>query len=654
MDRRLISFAYGYRRWLVLNVAAQWFSMLANVAAICSVGWLCDRLLTAGVVEGRELGLAACVFAAALVARFAFACLGSLAVQRVCAGVKSAMRNAVYAKLLELGPSYTQRFSTSEVVQVASEGVDQLEMYFGRYLPQLFYAVLAPFTLFAIVETISMPAAVILLVCVPLIPVCIVAVQKIAGRLFKRYWGTYTELGDIFLEDVQGMTTLKINQADGFYQRKMNEAAERFRLITMSVLRMQLNSIIVMDLVAYGGAAVGIVVAAWQLASGAIGFAGALVIVLLAAEFFIPMRTLGSYFHVAMNGMSASKKIFAILDAPVPEPGTAHLPAGSLDVAFEEVGFSYAGSARPDSAADAGMGGSGMGAGHGARRNPLGPGSMASLKSAAEQAGVAGAKKGAAECAGDAASEQGKRVLDGFTLTARAGSLTGIVGLSGCGKSTAVNLLVHRMRGYEGSIRVGGVELSQIPTAELLSRVTLVGNASYLFAGTVADNLRMARPGATDAEMRDVLTKVRIWDFFEAAEGLATPIAERAANLSGGQRQRLALARALLHGGDVFVFDEATSNIDPESEAVIMEAVESLARDHAVLLISHRLACVRNADVIALVEGGRVAELGSHAELVARGGSYARMFEEQRALEEYGRGGESAGDAGETANEEVR
>ncbi len=598
VDKRLLSFATRLRRWLVLNVAAQWFAMLANVAAVFSLGWALARLQGAtggagasGSVGARELLVVAGVFAVALAVRFACGFVAARASHRVCCGVKAKMRDAVYGKLLELGPSYTQDFSTSEIVQVASEGVDQLEMFFGKYLPQLFYSVLAPLTLFAVVAPINMTCAVVLLVCVPLIPVCIMAVQRIAGRLFKHYWGSYTELGDIFLEDVQGMTTLKINGADEHYQRKMNEAAERFRVITMRVLLMQLNSIIVMDLIAYGGAAVGIIVAASQLASGALGLAGALVIVLLAAEFFIPMRTLGSFFHVAMNGMSASKKIFALLDAPTPAPGTAHLPEGPLDVVFDGVGFAY---------------------GQGAKR-------------AADSQG-----------ADDRGAEPARQVLTGLDLVVPAGGFVGLVGLSGCGKSTAVNLLVHRMRAYTGSIRLGGVELRDVDTAELLSCVTLVGNASYLFAGTVADNLRMADPAADERAMRSSLERVRILDFFEAHGGLSARIEERGSNLSGGQRQRLALARALLRDSDVYLFDEATSNIDAESERIIMEVVRELARTHTVLLISHRLSCVRDADAIAYMEGGRVVELGTHEDLVARGGAYARIFSEQHELETYG------------------
>lgn len=598
MDKRLLSFATGLRRWLVLNVAAQWFAMLANVAAVFSLGWVLARLQGAtggtgasGSVGAHELLVVAGVFVVALVVRFACGFVAARASHRVCCGVKAKMRDAVYGKLLELGPSYTQDFSTSEVVQVASEGVDQLEMFFGKYLPQLFYSVLAPLTLFAVVAPINMTCAVVLLVCVPLIPVCIMAVQRIAGRLFKHYWGSYTELGDIFLEDVQGMTTLKINGADEHYQRKMNEAAERFRVITMRVLLMQLNSIIVMDLIAYGGAVVGIIVAASQLASGALGLAGALVIVLLAAEFFIPMRTLGSFFHVAMNGMSASKKIFALLDALTPAPGTARLPEGPLDVVFDGVGFAY---------------------GQGAKR-------------AADSQG-----------ADDRGAEPARQVLTGLDLVVPAGGFVGLVGLSGCGKSTAVNLLVHRMRAYTGSIRLGGVELRDVDTAELLSRVTLVGNASYLFAGTVADNLRMADPAADERAMRSSLERVRILDFFEAHGGLSARIEERGSNLSGGQRQRLALARALLRDSDVYLFDEATSNIDAESERIIMEVVRELARTHTVLLISHRLSCVRDADAIAYMEGGRVVELGTHEDLVARGGAYARIFSEQHELETYG------------------
>lgn len=575
MDKRLLSLARGHARWLAANVACQWAAMLANVGAVLSLCWVAGRLSSGLAVGWRELGLAAAAFGLALAARFACSVLASMAAERVCAGVKEDLRERVMAKLLELGPSYTaQGFSTSEVVQVASEGVDQLEAFFGRYLPQLFYAVLAPLTLFSVLAPVDLPSAAVLLVCVPLIPVCIALVQTIAGRLFKRYWGSYTELGDIFLEDVQGMTTLKINQADGFYQRKMNEAAERFRVATMNVLRMQLNSIIVMDLVAYGGAAVGMVVAASRLASGAVGFAGALAVVLLAAEFFIPMRTLGSYFHVAMNGMAASKKLFAILDAPAPEQGSAHLPEGPLEVEFRGVTFAYPGAEKP--------------------------------------------------------------VLDGLDLAARPGGMTGLVGLSGSGKSTAAGLLAQRLRGYGGHILVGGVELSEVPASELLARVTLVDSDSYLFAGTVADNLRMADPAATPERMRAALEAASVWGFFEAAQGLDTRIEERASNLSGGQRQRLALARALLHGGDVFVFDEATSNIDAESEAAVMETVARLARERTVVVISHRLANVAPARDIVLLEGGRVAEEGTHEELVALGGSYARIYAEQRELESYG------------------
>ena len=448
----------------------------------------------------------------------------------------------------------------------------QLETYFAAYLPQLFYALLAPLTLFVALAFVSVPAAVVLLVCVPLIPVAIAAVQTWAKRLLGRYWGQYTELGDTFLENLQGLTTLKVYQADEFKQAEMNEQAEKFRRITMRVLTMQLNSITIMDLVAYGGAAAGVAVALTQMAAGAVGLGGCLAIILLAADYFIPMRQLGSFFHVAMNGMAASEKIFRLLDLPEPPAGGAAFP-GRCDVCARDLRFSYDGE---------------------------------------------------------------REVLGGVDLDVPAGGFVAVVGESGCGKSTLAALLLGRLRGYAGSLAVGGVEVGALDAADLLANVTYVGHESYLFKGTVRENLLVAAPAASDDALWSALEATRLAGFLRGEDGLDTMLAERGSNLSGGQRQRLAIARALLHATPVYVFDEATSNVDAESEEAIMDAVRGLAGRATVILISHRLANVVGADKIFVLDGGRVVEHGRHDDLVAAGGRYATLWRAQRELEEYG------------------
>ena len=489
--------------------------------------------------------------------------------------VKKTLREKIYRKLLRLGSSYKEQVNTSEVVQVAVEGVDQLETYFGAYLPQFFYAMLAPLTLFGVLAFVSLPAALVLLVCVPLIPAAIVAVQRWAKKLLAKYWGQYTALGDSFLENLQGLTTLKIYQADEYKQQEMDRQAEQFRRITMKVLTMQLNSITIMDLIAYGGAALGAILAATQFAASRISLDGALLILLLAADFFIPMRLLGSFFHIAMNGMAASDKIFRLLDLPEPARGSETL-GDDLTICCRDLGFGY----QPE-----------------------------------------------------------KPVLRGLELEIPMGSFTALVGESGCGKSTLSALLMGRNRGYTGSVTVGGLELRDIREDSLLGAFTYVSHQSYLFKGTVADNLRMARPDASDAALWQVLEQVKLADFVRSEQGLDTPVAERGSNLSGGQCQRLALARALLADSPAYIFDEATSNIDVESENDIMEVIRRLAKTKTVLLISHRLANVEFADKIYVLEKGRLAESGSHSVLLARGGCYARLWNAQAELENYGKEG---------------
>lgn len=431
-----------------------------------------------------------------------------------------------------------------------------------------------PFTLFAVLAFVSIKAAAVLLICVPLIPVVIVVIQKIAKRLLSKYWGQYTQLGDTFLENLQGLTTLKIYQADEFKNLKMNEESEKFRKITMKVLTMQLNSITVMDLVAYGGAALGIIMAATEFNADAVGFAGCFAIILLSADFFIPMRQLGSFFHVAMNGMAASDKIFRLIDLTEPEPRSAEISHEKCGIKIENLRYSY---------------------------------------------------------------EENREVLHGINIEIPEHSFIAIVGESGCGKSTIAAVLMGRNRGYNGSVKIGGTELSEISEESLMRNVTYISHNSYLFKGTVRDNLLMGDPSADDGTLWDVLEKTNLADFLRSENDLDTALSENAANLSGGQRQRLALARALLHDSPIYIFDEATSNIDADSENEIMEQITGLAETKTVILISHRLANCINSDLIYAMENGTVIERGTHEKLLENGGLYARLWNAQRQLENLGR-----------------
>ena len=571
INKRLIAAVPESRKYIAGNVLCQWVSLLANIALLGTLAGLLASLAAGLPERGRTL-VPLGVAAAALAVRAACTLLASRMSFRSARAVKRTLRERLYRKLLALGPSYQEQVNTSEVVQVAVEGIDQLETYFGSYLPQFFYAMLAPVTLFAVLAPVSFPAAVVLFLCVPLIPLSIVAVQRWAKKLLSKYWGQYTALGDTFLEDLQGLTTLKIYQADGYKQEQMDQQAERFRKITMKVLTMQLNSITIMDLVAYGGAAMGILLAVSQFRAGAVDLAGCLLIIVLAADFFLPMRLLGSFFHIAMNGMAASEKMFRILDLPVPAAGDQPFPA-DCSIRCENVGFSY---------------------------------------------------------------DPGREVLTGISLACPAGSFTALVGESGCGKSTLAALLTGRNRGYTGSITVGGVELSQLDEEGLLQNVTYISHQSHLFKGTVEENLRLARPDASQEDLWQALEQVNLAAFLRGEQGLSTQLLEGASNLSGGQRQRLALARSLLHNSPVYLFDEATSNIDVESENDIMAVIRQLAKERTVLLISHRLANVVDAQQIYVLEHGAVAERGTHQQLLEQGGLYRRLWDAQYALEHYG------------------
>lgn len=570
IDKRLIALVPESRRYIAANVALQWVALGANILLVGAVSGLLATLWQ-GHVTAARLGGTAALALAALTVRFVCAVGAARMSYLSSKTVKARLRTLLYEKLLRLGTAYREEVQTSAVVQVAVEGVDQLEIYFGQYLPQFFYAMLAPLTLFAVLAPIDAASAAVLLVCVPLIPAAIAAVQTWAKKLLGRYWGQYTALGDTFLENLQGLTTLKIYEADDRKNTEMNAQAEAFRKITMRVLTMQLNSITIMDLIAYGGAAAGMVLAVSRFAAGAVSLQGCLMILLLAADFFLPMRLLGSFFHVAMNGMAASEKIFRLLDTPERPRGKQPVPR-DCTLALDGVIFAY---------------------------DPERP------------------------------------VLQGVTMEFTRGSFTAIAGESGCGKSTVAALLTGRRRCRQGQVTIGGIPLDQVAEESLGRTVTYLSHNSYLFKGTVRENLTMAAPGADDAALWAVLEKVRLADFLRAGQGLDTLLAEKGANLSGGQCQRLALARALLHDSPIYIFDEATSNIDVESENDIMALIRELARTKTVILISHRLANSTGADRIYVMDGGRVVQSGTHAALLAAGGRYAELWNAQQQLEHY-------------------
>ena len=574
INKRLIGTVSESKKYIALNVMFQWISLAANIVMMWSITKLLADLFSGNVDAGRIISAVA-IAGAAVAIRFVCTEAASRMSRLSSKAVKKTLRCMIYKKLLRLGTSYSESVRTSEVVQVAVEGVEQLETYFGAYLPQFFYAMIAPITLFAVLCPINLPCAIVLLICVPLIPAAIVAVQRWAKKLLSKYWGQYTALGDTFLENLQGLTTLKIYQADEFKQNEMDVQSEKFRKITMKVLTMQLNSVTIMDLIAYGGAALGVIMASTQYAAGNVTLSGCLLIILLSADFFIPMRLLGSFFHIAMNGMAASDKIFRLIDLPEPEEKTGTVP-GDCTIVCSGLRFSY---------------------------------------------------------------EKGREILHGVDMEFKMGSFTCIVGESGCGKSTVSSILTGKNRGYTGSLTIGGRELREIGEESLMKSFTYIGSQSYLFKGTVRDNLLMGCPDATDKQLWEALDRARLSDFLKGENGLDTVLSETASNLSGGQRQRLALARALLHDSPVYIFDEATSNIDVESENDIMREIHEIAKSKTVILISHRLANVTAADRIYVIDGGRIAESGTHSMLLEKNGVYLRLWRAQQELENYGTDG---------------
>lgn len=573
---RLIQLLSHSKKYIVYTVFWQWISLLAQITAVFTIadllGHVLNNTLTISHLKSKFL-----LLLGVIVIRYTCERMSARTSYLASVDVKRILREKIYDKMLKLGASYNEYVSSSEAVQVSTEGVEQLETYFSKYLPQLFYSLLAPITLFIILSRVNLKASLVLLICVPLIPMSIVAVQKFAKKLLSNYWSTYTGLGDSFLENLQGLTTLKIYQADKMKAEEMDQESEKFRKITMKVLTMQLNSISVMDIVAYGGAAVGMIIALLEYLHGHINMQGTLCIILLASEFFLPLRLLGSFFHIAMNGMAASDKIFRILDIPEISFGKEVLSDHSLDILLKDVHFSY---------------------------------------------------------------EENREILKGIDMTLQKGSFISLVGESGCGKSTIAGILAGKNRGYTGDITIGGTPLKDVNEKDLMKHIVLIRHNSYLFKGNVEDNLRMADSHATKEEMEAVLDKVNLLGFLNSQDGIKTKLLEKASNLSGGQCQRLAIARALLKKDvSIYILDEAASNIDIESEELIMNAIHELAKTKTVLLISHRLANVVKSDHIYFLQDGQIKEHGSHTELMNQNGAYKHLYEAQMALENYGKEG---------------
>ena len=583
INKRLINEMGDTKKYIKLQVFLQWIALLCNIVMVFTLTSLLQKAINGGV-ETSEIIKTAVIFIVVMAIRHTV-----MYKESVCSGesskvVKSKLRHMIYEKLLKIGDKYQGKFSTSEILQVSAEGVEQLEIYFSKYLPQLFYSLLAPMTLFVLVSFMSLKTAFVLFICVPLIPISIIRIQKFAKKLLAKYWGSYVQLGDHFLDNMQGLTTLKVYQSDEFKNEEMNVDAENFRRITMKVLTMQLNSVTLMDLIAYGGSALGVVFASLEFAQGNIEFSQALAIILLSAEFFIPLRLLGSFFHIAMNGMAASEKMFRLIDmeedSNVEKEYSNNVKEVSVDkntedkiyISGENIEFGY---------------------------------------------------------------EESKNVIKGISFEIPKNSFVSIVGESGCGKSTLASILMGYNKINSGKLSIKNRNAEEISTDEKMKLMTMVSFQNYLFKGTVRENLLMGRDDIKDDKLLDALKSVNLYEFFSTLEGLDTKIAEQASNLSGGQRQRLCIARALLHDSEIYIFDEATSNIDVESEEIIVDLIKKLKREKTVIQITHRLANVVESDEIYMMDSGNIIEKGNHSELMERKGRYEKMYTAQKELELY-------------------
>lgn len=570
INKRLIQMVPGAEKYIALDVFMQWLGLTADIVFVFCIA-RCLNDIENALVKVMSIILYGALILLSLVVKYVTAKLTFRFSLKAAAPVKIILRDAIFKKLFALGRSYSDHVLTAKIVQLTVEGVDQLEVYFGSYLPQFFYCMVAPVTLFAVFSFISLRTAIVLFICVPLIPVSIVVVQKIAKKLLSRYWAEYATLADNFLEDLNGLTTLKVYQSDEYMHRKLNQESEKFRKMTMKVLTMQLNSIIVMDFFAYGGTALGILFALTDFYTGAIGMAAAIEIILLSADFFIPMRKLGSFFHVAMNGMAAVDSIFALLD--INECVCRDELFANGDIVLKNVTFGYS---------------------------------------------------------------KERSVLQSTSVVFPEHQFSAVVGVSGSGKSTIAGILTGRNRKYVGSVTVGGVELSCLSEKSLMEHVTLISTASYIFSGTVRETLLAGKPGATDEELMHVLDEVHLSDFFAAQDGLDTMLSEHGDSISGGQRQRLALARGMLHDTPVYIFDEATSNIDVASENDILKLIVKIARTKTVILITHRLANCVAADRVNVLSAGEFIECGTHRKLLSSNTLYKKMWMNQQTLESFG------------------
>lgn len=570
INKRLINTVSETKKSIGLQVVFQWIGLLANITVMASIAYILSKAFTKPLSFVMIMHFIVLI-ALCIIVRFICAYASTRMSYQSSRVVKTKYRQLILEQMIRLGKSYNNSVNTSEVVQVAVEGIDQLETYFGQYLPQLVYALLAPLTLFIVIAPLSFSSALILFICVPLIPVTIIAVQKWAKKLLNKYWSQYTALGDTFLENLQGLTTTKIYQSDAYKHQQMNESSEQFRKITMKVLTMQLNSITIMDIIAYGGAALGMIMATISLKNGSISLFTALFIILVAADFFLPMRLLGSYFHIAMNGMAASDKMFRLLDIPINSCNDSCNISDSK-ITINDLSFGY---------------------------------------------------------------DDSRKVLKHISLSINPHEFIGIIGESGCGKSTLANLLSGKLTGYQGSLTFGDVEVNKANPKSLNEMILYIGNNAMLFKGSVRDNLLMANAAANDETLNNALKQVNLYNFLQTEKGLDTQVNERGSNFSGGQRQRLALARALLANRLIYIFDEATSNIDSESEADILSVVEQLTQTKTVIFISHRLANVKNANQIYVMDKGSIVQRGTFSQLSNTDGPFKKLWDIQFNIENF-------------------
>lgn len=569
INKKLVSYLKEDKKYVYLQVLMQWLALLSQIIIVAIMANMINELFIDQKIN--NLAIQVIIIIILIFVKGYFGRQATMYSFKAAKNIKGKLRVAVYKKILALNNHYSEVLSMASLTQLMSEGVEQLETYFGKYLPQFFYSMLAPITLFIVLCQVDFKAALVLFICVPLIPLSIVLVQKFAKRLLSKYWGLYGNLAERFLDNVSGLTTLKGYCGDASKHQEMNEEAQRFRSITMKVLVMQLNSISIMDLVAYGGAALGIIFSLLSYYDNKIDLGQTFMMIMLSAEFFIPLRLLGSFFHIAMNGNAASEKIFKLLDTPVSDNKT--LALGKInEIELSNLTFAY----------------------------------------------------------------KQDNVLENINLKINEPGIYGVVGSSGSGKSTIAKLLLGYFDHYQGSLTYNGLQVKKINHHDLMKQITLVEHNPYIFAGTVRSNLLDGNCYASDEQLMAVLEKVNLLNYFKELDGLDSEIEERGNNLSGGQKQRLSIARALLHDSGVYIFDEATSNIDIESEEIIMQVIEAMKKDKIVILISHRLANVVNCKCNYVFSHGKLIGNGSHDQLMQENQEYHQLVKTQQEIENYG------------------